>query len=47
MGAGLRQQRGGGTKHALFFTAGPLDESHGLFGSLVAAGPPGHDKNDE
>ena len=31
-----------GSKDTLFFTAGPDDESHGLFGSLVPAGPPGH-----
>ena len=32
----------------LFFTAGPSDEAHGLFGSLVLATPPkGHEDNDE
>jgi uncharacterized protein (TIGR03118 family) len=36
-----------GPTTTLFFTAGPFDEDHGLFGSLVAAGPPGHDKLDE
>lgn len=35
---------GAGSKKTLFFTAGPLDEEHGLFGSLVPAGPPGHNK---
>jgi uncharacterized protein (TIGR03118 family) len=28
-----------GPKTTLFFTAGPADEEHGLFGTLVAAGP--------
>ena len=37
---------GAGPKNTLFFTAGPFDESHGLFGSLEPAGPPGHDKRD-
>ena len=32
-----------GPKDTLFFTAGPGGESHGLFGSLVAAPPPGKD----
>ena len=32
-----------GPKDTLFFTAGPGGESHGLFGSLVAASPPGRD----
>jgi uncharacterized protein (TIGR03118 family) len=36
-----------GPRTTLFFTAGPFGEEHGLFGSLVLAGPPGHDKNDE
>ncbi len=31
-----------GPTNTLFFTAGPFDEQHGLFGSLVAAAPPGH-----
>ena len=35
---------GAGSKNTLFFTAGPLDETHGLFGSLEPAGPPGHNK---
>jgi len=35
---------GAGSKDTLFFTAGPFDESHGLFGSLIPAGPPGHNK---
>jgi uncharacterized protein (TIGR03118 family) len=30
-----------GPKTTLFFTAGPQEESHGLFGSLVATTPPG------
>jgi len=30
-----------GPTNTLFFTAGPFDEQHGLFGSLVAAPPPG------
>jgi len=30
-----------GPKHVLFFTAGPLGEQHGLFGTLTAASPPG------
>jgi len=30
-----------GPTNTLFFTAGPFDESHGLFGSLVAVPPPG------
>jgi uncharacterized protein (TIGR03118 family) len=30
-----------GPANTLFFTAGPFDESHGLFGSLVAVPPPG------
>ncbi len=30
-----------GSTNTLFFTAGPFDESHGLFGSLVAVPPPG------
>jgi len=33
-----------GPKTTLFFTAGPFDEQHGLFGTLVVAGPPGHDR---
>jgi uncharacterized protein (TIGR03118 family) len=36
-----------GPATTLFFTAGPLDEEHGLFGSLVVAGPPGHEKHDK
>jgi uncharacterized protein (TIGR03118 family) len=31
-----------GPKTTLFFTAGPQEESHGLFGSLVATTPPGN-----
>jgi uncharacterized protein (TIGR03118 family) len=30
-----------GPASTLFFTAGPFDESHGLFGSIVPSGPPG------
>jgi uncharacterized protein (TIGR03118 family) len=30
-----------GPANTLFFTAGPLDEAHGLFGSLVAVPGPG------
>jgi hypothetical protein len=33
---------GSGPSNTLFFTAGPFDESHGLFGSLVPTSPPGH-----
>ena len=32
---------GAGSPNTLFFTSGPLDESHGLFGSIEPAGPPG------
>src|SRR4030095_17188163 len=35
---------GAGSKKKLFFTAGPFDETHGLFGSLEPAGAPGHNK---
>lgn len=35
---------GAGPKNTLFFTSGPFDEAHGLFGSLVPAGPPGHNQ---
>lgn len=38
---------GAGPKDTLFFTAGPFDESHGLFGSIEPAGPPGHNKRHE
>ncbi len=30
-----------GPTNALFFTAGPFDEEHGLFGKLVVSTPPG------
>src|SRR2546425_693669 len=30
-----------GPTNALFFTAGPFDEEHGLFGKLVVTSPPG------
>jgi uncharacterized protein (TIGR03118 family) len=33
-----------GPKTTLFFTAGPFDEQNGLFGSLQAVGPPGHNR---
>ena len=33
-----------GNDSQLFFTAGPDEESGGLFGFLTAAGPPGHNK---
>jgi len=32
-----------GPSNRLFFTAGPDDESHGLFGSILPAPPPGED----
>ena len=32
---------GAGPMNTLFFTAGPDDESHGLFGSIVHGGHPG------
>jgi len=35
---------GAGSKNTLFFTSGPFDEAHGLFGSLEPAGPPGHNR---
>ena len=35
---------GAGSKNTLFFTSGPDDEAHGLFGSLTPAGPPGHNR---
>jgi len=31
-----------GPTNTLFFTAGPDDEQHGLFGTLVGAPPPDH-----
>ena len=31
---------------ALFFTAGPNDESHGLYGKLTAVSGPGKDDDD-
>jgi len=34
-----------GTPDQLFFTAGPDDESAGLFGFITPAGPPGHTKH--
>jgi len=43
---GLSFGNGGaaGPTNTLFFTAGPDDESHGLFGSLVAVAPPGRNR---
>src|SRR5216117_3577876 len=32
---------GAGPTNALFFTAGPFGEQHGLFGKLVVTSPPG------
>jgi uncharacterized protein (TIGR03118 family) len=36
-----------GPTTTLFFTAGPAGESHGLFGSLLPAPPPGKEPDDE
>jgi len=36
---------GAGSRKTLFFTAGPFDEKHGLFGSLEPTEPPGHNKH--
>ena len=36
---------GSGSSNTLYFTSGPFGESHGLFGSLVPAGPPGHNSD--
>ena len=33
-----------GPKDVLFFTAGPFEEAHGLFGTLVAVPPPGRQR---
>ena len=33
-----------GPVNTLFFTAGPFEEGHGLFGRLDVAGPPGHER---
>jgi len=33
-----------GPKNVLFFTAGPFEEGHGLFGKLEVAGPPGKNR---
>jgi len=35
---------GAGPKNTLFFTSGPFDEKHGLFGLLEQTGPPGDNK---
>jgi len=43
-GLGFGNGGGAGPTTTLFFTAGPFDEQHGLFGSLVVAGPTGHDR---
>lgn len=37
----------GGPRTTLFFTAGPFDEQHGLFGSIEPTDTPGHNKKDE
>jgi uncharacterized protein (TIGR03118 family) len=36
-----------GPMHTLFFTAGPDGESHGLFGSLLPAPPPGEEPDED
>jgi uncharacterized protein (TIGR03118 family) len=36
-----------GPTNTLFFTAGPFDEQHGLFGTLVAAAPSRQDDDDD
>jgi uncharacterized protein (TIGR03118 family) len=33
-----------GSQNKLFFTAGPFEETHGLFGSIEPAEAPGHNK---
>jgi uncharacterized protein (TIGR03118 family) len=45
---GLRFGNGGngGDPNTLFFTAGPDDEQHGLFGSLTQTGPPEEEDGD-
>ena len=37
---------GAGPTNTLFFTAGPFDEQHGLFGTLVAVASARHGDND-
>ena len=38
---------GAGPTNTLFFTAGPFDEQHGLFGTLVAVASARHDDDDD
>lgn len=40
-GHGTSATSANGLTNTLFFTAGPAEEEHGLFGSLVAVPPPG------
>src|SRR5262249_7151670 len=40
-GHGTNSSSANGTTNTLFFTAGPDEEGHGLFGSLVNVPPPG------
>ena len=40
-GHGTSASSANGTTTTLFFTAGPSDENHGLFGSIVSVPPPG------
>jgi uncharacterized protein (TIGR03118 family) len=40
-GKGTTASSANGTTNTLFFTAGPADEEHGLFGSIVLTEPPG------
>jgi uncharacterized protein (TIGR03118 family) len=41
-GHGSSAASANGLTNTLFFTAGPDDESHGLFGSITLSRPPGH-----
>lgn len=41
-GHGTSASSANGLTTTLFFTAGPSDEDHGLFGSIVSVQPPGH-----
>jgi uncharacterized protein (TIGR03118 family) len=41
-GHGTSASSANGLTTTLFFTAGPSDEEHGLFGSIVSVQPPGH-----
>ena len=43
-GHGTNSGSPNGTTNMLFFTAGPFDEDHGLFGSLVSVPPPGRQR---